>query len=1254
MYLIIKYFAMSINKCAVGLAAFALFLNVSGGFPAAAQNDGYLANLYDYIENPAVFETNQEPGRSYFIPDNHLNLNGIWRFFWSATPEGIPETFFETYFDDSGWDEIEVPSNWEMLGYGDKLFRNVNAPFKTDVPNVPKDYNPTGAYRKTFVLPEEWNGRQVFLRLEKVASASFVWVNGREVGYNEGAQEPAEFNVTEYLKPGENVIAVHVVKYSDGYYLEGQDYWRLAGIFDDVLLYAAPDTRIFDWQIITNLDENYVDAELQVNVDVRSYAGNIGSWQVKGQVWHNGRRIEKLNSDKFSFGNKSLKQISLKQSFKNPLKWTAETPELYELRMSLYADGKLVDSVHSDFGFKETHIKDGAFYLNGVPVKVNAVNSHMQHPVFGHTMDEATIRKDFEILKQFNFNAVRTSHYPPVNKYLELANEYGLYIIDETGDEAHATEWVSDDSRFTEMYRERVRRMVLRDRNYPCVLFWSAGNESGEGFNITEVVTEGKKLDPTRFWMYGGNAFSHAAEDIIGPRYPTPIELEIQQGVGLDNDSRPSFMDEYVSVAGNGGGVLADFWRVIRTHPRTIGGAVWDFVSPGLEERIMSIKDSSPYNTPAHLMGRVQLVAGRNGKALELSGFDSWVEIYRKDNVEISGNQLVLTCDVYPKALMSQGGTLITKGSSQFGLQQVGSDRMRFYIFTDALHSVEADLPPDWEFNWHNVKAVYDGKEMSLYIDGKLGAADAVSGNIRNLPYPVNVGRNAQVHNCETNVPICDAIFDNVGVFDASDVALNPENSVLWLDFEVIEDEGSYFSYGIGARTYGCIWPDRRPQPEMWEMKKMAEPVSFKLIDGRDFTIEIHNHNFFTSTGQYDIEWSLTQDCETIQKGAVDEVVAPLGAAMVKLPVTVPEILPGKEYRLEFSVRLKKDEIWAGKGHEVAWEQIDLPWRREEVLPQPASGMKLNVSECDDALTVAGDGFIYKFSKESGELVSMNVGGKEILNKPLKMNVWRAPMANELDDWTVWSENRVGWKREYGMRTATEQYSHGMDNLVNVLVDFDSSHTEGKAVVEVRSYMLNRNIDMVQRDKYISGVQANGFENIYKYEIFPDGNIVLSHTILPQGRLPQWLLRVGLTAEISGEFEDVTWYGRGPQENYPDRKSGYAVGVYESDVDDMYEPYLIPQDYGLRTDNRWLRLCDSNGKGIQISMDNLFNFNAYPFTTDNLTKAAYTYQLEHIDGYTLNLDYATSGVGCTARSVLQPYKAPVTYYSRQIHIQPLR
>ena len=247
-------------------------------------NAQYLEHLYDYIENTSVFEEGQEEGHAYYLADDHLSLNGPWRFYFANTPEEVPRQFFATHFKDSKWRTIRVPINWEMEGYGDAQFRNVPAPFKANPPFVPKDYNPTGAYRKTFTLPAQWKGRQVFLRLEKAQSASFVWMNGQQVGYNEGGQEPAEYDVTPYVKPGKNVLAVCVLKYSDGYYLEGQDYWRLAGIFDDVTLYATPTTRLFDWYVTTDLDEQYRDATLRVAVDVKKYDTTSANYAVRATL----------------------------------------------------------------------------------------------------------------------------------------------------------------------------------------------------------------------------------------------------------------------------------------------------------------------------------------------------------------------------------------------------------------------------------------------------------------------------------------------------------------------------------------------------------------------------------------------------------------------------------------------------------------------------------------------------------------------------------------------------------------------------------------------------------------------------------------------------------------------------------------------------------------------------------------------------------------------------------------------------------
>lgn len=1225
----------------------------------SAQKSPYMEHLADYIENLSVFEQNQEPGRCYFIPQKQLLLNGNWRFMWSDIPDNIPKDFFEPKFNDNKWNVIEVPSNWEMLGYGDKMFRNVSAPFHVNVPQIPHDYNPTGAYRKSFTLPKEWSDDQVFLRLEKVASASFVWINGKEVGYNEGAQEPAEYNITPYLKPGKNTIAVLVLKYSDGYYLEGQDYWRLAGIFDDVVIYATPTVRLFDWHVTTEYDKEYNDANLKVNINIKNYKNrekqNI---VVKSELYDaNGKKIQSLQDCKLQVSEKGEQAVQVSAMVKHPLKWSAETPNLYTLKLAIYKeDGLLIDKSETKIGFKQTKIENGVFYLNGVPIKVNAQNSHMQHPEGGHVMKEDVIRKDFELLKQFNFNAVRTSHYPPVNKYLELANEYGLYVIDEAGVESHATEWVSGKPEFTEMYRERVRRMVLRDRNYPCILFWSAGNESGEGFNITEVVKEGKKLDSTRSWMYGGNAFSHPAEDIIGPRYPRPDELEIQQGLGFDKDNRPSFMDEYLSVAGNACGGLDEYWRVIYAHPRTMGGAIWDFVSPGLKEKVRRLKDSSPNSTPAHIMGNAKLVKGITGKAIDLSGHDEWVEVYRKENAEIKGDKLTLTCDVFPRKFISDCGSFITKGSRQFGLQQRGKSQISFYIYTDKLQEVKAELPSDWEYKWHNIAGVYDGTEMKIFIDGQMKAAVKASGRIKNLPYPINIGRNAEIHNCETNVAICDALIDNVGVFSKS---LSPDKigkdqASLWLDFEEEVDEGNFYSYGIGARTYGSIWPDRTPQPEMWQMKKSCQPLDFSMVDEKNFIIEIWNHLGFTSSDYYNLEWLLKEDDSIIQRGKLVCAVQPLQKQQTKLPIHIPTLKSGAEYRIEISVTLKNDEVWAKKGHQVAWEQLDLPWYKTDIEKPQSDEGTLNTTDTDTTVVVSGNDFAYTFSKASGQMVSMVIKGKEMLIEAPRMNVWRAPLANELDDWTVWSENRNGWKKEYGMRTATEQYSTGMDNLTNMLAGFEIQKSEKQVNVNIRSYMLTHDNRVIQRDKYISGIQTNGFENRYTFSITPDGTIKLRHVVQPNGVLPQWLMRMGLTMTLSKSLEQVKWYGRGPQENYPDRKTGYPIGIYKKTVKEMYEPYLIPQDYGLRTDNRWIEISDKDGDGLRIKGNHLFNFNIYPFTTENLTKAVYTYQLEECNGNTLNLDYSTSGVGCTARSIFQSYKTPVTKYESTIEISTLR
>ena len=1232
------------------------------------QEKSFLKNIYDYLENPGVFELNQEDGHTPLVPflttnealvndfkksANYLSLNGIWKFYYSDTPEGIPLEFFRDGFSDRKWDTIRVPSNWEMKGYGDPLFRNVTTPFRPDPPKVPREYNPTGSYRRTFNIPGNWNNREIFLRMEKTASASFVWINGKEVGYNEGGQEPSEYNITRFIKPGRNTIAIIVFKYSDGYYLEDQDYWRLAGIFDDIWLFATPGMHIFDWVATTDLDEYYKDSRLDLSVDIKNYSEKPeGNYSLRALLYDSDKRsVKTLTSEKFLVEPGGKQTVILTDIIKDPKKWSAESPNLYQLTLELVDPyGQTTEVISGRIGFKETEIRNQVFTLNGIPVKLNGINSHMQHPVTGHVMDEATIRKDLTILKQFNINCVRTSHYPPVNRYLELADEYGIYIIDETGDEAHATEYLSQNKEWESMYRERARKMVLRDRNHPSVLFWSAGNESGEGNNICAVIDEGKKYDKTRSWMYGGNAFSNPCEEIIGPRYPQIRDLLTRvYNIPSSEDPRPSFLDEYLAVTGNGGGGLDDYWDAFYSHPRSMGGAIWDFVSTGILEKVRTIKDVSDNNVQVNVMGRAKLVPGISGKGIDLNGHDQWIEVYRDENLEISGDKLTLTLRVFPRSLSGSAGTLITKGNWQFGIHQIRKDSLEFYLTTRQKNTVKIALPENWEYNWHQVTACYDGTAIFLTIDVEQSQRIPVSGNIRNTPFPVNIGRNAEIHGQETSVYICDAIIDQAGIFsgavDPAQLA-NPTEELkkkasLWLDFEEITTDGEFFSYGIGARTYGAIWPDRRPQPEMWQMKKSAQPVQASLISPEQGKVEIKNRYLFTGLSDLNTSWILQADDEILQKGTLDLNIGPGKQETIIVPYTKPEIMPGKEYRLLLSFCQKEKSLWAETGFEIAWEQMDLPWFIPSEEVRTNDPFPIDVTEEGDKLIIKGKGFEYALSTLSGSLISMKAGEREMIKKGAGFNIWHAPLANETDEWTFRASNIKHRTDGYGRMAATEWYSSGIDKLTTATDNFSwKKEEDNRVVIQVRTIA-------------IPGNRRGAFINSLKYTIDGDGLMIIENSVIPDGDMPSWLPRIGQEWILDKSLDQVQWYGRGPEENYPDRKSGYKTGVYRSSVSDMYEPYLIPQDYGLRTENRWVRITDAFGSGLEFRGDKLFNFSVHPYSTENLTKALYTYQLQPFNGITLNLDYATSGVGCTAAGVFPQYQVMPQRYDFIISVRPI-
>jgi beta-galactosidase len=763
------------------------------------------------------------------------------------------------------------------------------------------------------------------------------------------------------------------------------------------------------------------------------------------------------------------------------------------------------------------------------------------------------------------------------------------------------------------------------------------------------VINEGKKFDSTRYWMYGGRAFAHKCEEIIGPRYPAIHSLIADVFLVPGNiDPRPSFLDEYLAVTGNGGGALDDYWEAFYSHPRSMGGAIWDFVSTGITQPVISLKDASPNNVQVNVMGRAKLVPGSEGKGIDLNGHDQWVEVYRDSSLEINGNKLTLALKVFPRKLISSSGTLLTKGNWQFGIHQTGKDSLEFYLTTRQRNKVRIKLPENWENNWHSVVATYDGRQMILAVDGQKGRPLPVTGNLRNTPFPVNVGRDAEIHGQETRVYICDAIIDQVRIFDkfipaehAFDVSDDlRKQASLWLDFEEMKKEGEFFSYGIGARTYGAIWPDRRPQPEMWQIKRSGQPVTVKLISPDDWTVAITNRYLFTNLDELETRWTLKAGNELQQSGLIEVSLPAQKSSVFRIPVKDFNPEAGKEYFLTTSFHQKNRTDWADAGYEIAWEQFRLPVYKP-LSASVTTGSPLTFRDENNEVTITGKNFIYILDRRTGELTSMKVNGKELIKHGAKLNLWRAPLANETDQWGYGSSNRKHRVDGYGQMAATEWYSSGLDRTELVMESFNVNATgENNILVDVKNLV-------------VLGTGNGAFRNHYIYNISGDGEIIIDHSVIPDGDMPSWLPRVGLQWILDKSLENAEWFGRGPQENYPDRKSGYRTDIYKSTVAGMYEPYLIPQDYGLRCDNRWVRMTDKNGAGIEFRGDKLFNFSAHPYSDDNLTKALYTYHLHPADGITLDLDYATSGVGCTARSVFPEYQVMPQRYDFRMIVRPL-
>ncbi|MFQ6130446.1 MAG: glycoside hydrolase family 2 TIM barrel-domain containing protein [Armatimonadota bacterium] len=551
-------------------------------------------------EDPKVFAINREPPRASFMvyPDEESaltgdcsaspfwqSLNGQWKFNWSPRPADRPGEFHRPDYDVGDWPELEVPSNWQLQGYGVPIYTNVTYPFADpDPPRIPHDDNPVGSYRRTFTIPESWRHRQVTLHFAGVNSAFYLWINGEKVGYSQGSRTPAEFDITSYLRDGENVLAVEVYRWSDGVYLEDQDFWHLSGIYRAVYLVATDALHIRDFQVHTDLDEDCRDAELRVDVELVNADSDSGERCVEAVLLddRNSPVFERLVGQATVPPGESV-TVRLRQPVAAPRKWSAEEPNLYTLLLTLRDDsGETVEVVPCKVGFRKVEIKGGQLLVNGVPVLLKGVNRHEHDPDTGHTISGASMIQDIKLMKQHNINAVRTSHYPNVPEWYDLCDEYGLYVIDEANIEAHGAMHLAKDPDWLDAHLDRTVRMVERDKNHPSIIIWSLGNESGDGPNLEATSRWIHERDPSRPVQYQP-AGDKPYTDIIVPFY-----LPIGQLVDLarKHPDRPVMLAEYQHAMGNSNGGLAGYWEAIEAHHNLQGGFIWDWVDQGLRKRV--------------------------------------------------------------------------------------------------------------------------------------------------------------------------------------------------------------------------------------------------------------------------------------------------------------------------------------------------------------------------------------------------------------------------------------------------------------------------------------------------------------------------------------------------------------------------------------------------------------------------------------------------------------------------------------------
>jgi beta-galactosidase len=1190
------------------------------------------------------FVHNSERVKSPF----YRSLNGQWKYHYSSNQLARVPDFWRPEFNDRPWTTIPVPSNVEKHGYGIPIYVNIPYPWRKPwtPPFVPPDdpNNTVNSYRRTFTVPRDWAGRRVLLTFDGVNSFFYLWVNGQKVGLGKDARTPVEFDITKSLKPGENLLAVENFRWCDGSYLEDQDFWRMSGIFRDVYLWSPPNVHIRDFEVKTDLDAQYRDAELKVTLKITNSSANARALSLDPVLFDpDGREVRVFDGSQKTFAEPGKETDALLYAkLSVPLKWTAETPHLYRLLVALKDNmGKTLEVIPVNVGFRKVEIKDGNVLVNGQRILVKGVNRHEVDPDRGQAVTVEGMVKDILVMKQHNINTDRTCHYPNQPAWYDLCDRYGLYLIDEANIESHGMgygrESLAKDPTWLDAHMDRTVRMVERDKNHPSVIIWSLGNEAGNGTNFYATYDWIKQRDTSRPVHYE-RAGLERNTDIYCPMYASPKHLS---DYAAKTQTRPLIQCEYSHAMGNSSGNMWLYWDQIYSKPHLQGGCIWDWVDQAQREPV-------PPRVTVTDRGRNALVCNL-GKAAKVDGvYAGTVTVPDAPQLNLTG-PLTLEVEIKPSAARGHS-TFISKGDTQWALQVGARNELEFFVY-DADGSARwvtltAPLPANWEAQWHRVAGVFDGKALQLFADGKLLGEKAFAGKARSTAFPVMIGSNAEHHERRVAGVIREARIYNRAL-SATELADEKRGNdaalVLWLDLTQAKETkptvGRDYYWAFGGDygppgtpsdqnfvCNGLVTPDRNPHPGLIEVAHIYQYAHCKPLDLAARTVEVKN--WFDFVNLKDIattHWRLTGDGRELQKGELPTPdLAPRATATVTIPAKAFTPEPGVEYFLELSFRLKQDASWAKKGHELAWDQFKLPDATLIPTAALAAMPDLKTTQTDAQLAVAGKDFVATFDKKAGTLASLKFKGTELIQSSLRPDFWRAPTDNDR------GRNMAGsqgvWRRAH---EGAEVTGFNVDAAAANRVVVKVAHTLPKVSATWET----------------------------TYAVLGSGDVLVDASFKPatDKKLPK-IPRLGMQMVMPAGFERITWLGPGPQETYCDREDA-RVGLYRGTVrEQFFWDYVEPGESGNKVDVRWVALTNKKGVGLLAVGLPLLSVNATHHTTDDLQSAEHPFELPERDFIVLNLDFRQQGVGGDDSWGAWPhdeFMIPCQEYSYRFRLHPL-